>query len=135
MTSENAPQNQNQQPTPRFTPAPSFTGRSSGVTPRPQTAERLDSLKSTAQNAGQRLNDLRTNPRAGRDTVEATARTVVNRSRVWGEKGLRSLADGALKAADYLKSLDKDGRRTTTPAELPAKPTPGTSDAPHAPKH
>ncbi len=110
MTSETSPQQPGQQPTPRYTPAPSFTGRSAGVSPRRQTAERLDSLRNTAATAGQKLNDFRSNPAAGRDTVEATARSVWDRSRVWGEKGLRSLSSGALKAADYLKSLDKEPR-------------------------
>lgn len=124
MTSENSPQQPEHQPTPRYTPAPSFTGRSSGVSPRPQTAERLDSLKNTAANAGQKLNDFRTNPRAGRDTAEATARTAWNRTRVWGEKGLRTLSTGALKAADYLKSLEKDVTSgPKAPGELPSAGT------------
>ncbi|MEU3846653.1 hypothetical protein AB0E44_06630 [Micrococcus terreus] len=124
MTSENTPQQPEHQPTPRYTPAPSFTGRSSGVSARPQTAERLDSLKSTAQAAGQKINDFRTNPRAGRDTAEATARTAWNRTRVWGEKGLRTLSSGALKAADYLKSLEKDvAPGPKAPGELPSAGT------------
>lgn len=94
------------------------------MSPRPQTAERLDSLKNTAANAGQKLNSFRTNPRAGRDTVEATARGVWDRSRAWGEKGLRTLSTGALKAADYLMSLEKDAvPARKAPGELPSAGT------------
>lgn len=128
MTSENTP-SQTDQPAEKFTPAPSFTGRSQGVSPRAQTAERLDSLKNTAAGAGQKLNDLRSNPRVGRDAVESTARKAWDTSRGWGEKGLRTLSSGALKAADFLKSLDKDGKTASAGQHaLPPNGAPSSND-------
>lgn len=140
MTAENQDQTPSETRAPRFTPAPSFTGRNQSVTPRPQTAERLDSLRTSAESVGQkatqRVNDLVERTRSQDSTVGRTARSVLDSARTWGEKGLRAVASSSEKAADYLRSLE--GQQRAGQAEAPAQVTTGktpTTGTPQTPQH
>lgn len=87
--------------------------RREGVTPRSQTSQGLDSLKSSATAAGQRANGFRKDPAARREAVDQTVRTITDRGRSALERGFRAMSNNSLKAADYLKTLDKQGAHTS----------------------